>query len=146
MSELSWNVLKRSVYERARGCCEYCQTSEENSGQTMQVDHIDPRGNDGLENLCLSCWNCNSSKHKTTVVTDPETEASVSLFNPRTQVWSEHFVWIYGGTQVRGLTPIGRATVMRLKMKRPAIVVARRRWAEAGYHPPKTDISSQSDA
>jgi hypothetical protein len=32
MSELSWNALKQFVYERARGCCEYCQTSEENSG------------------------------------------------------------------------------------------------------------------
>jgi hypothetical protein len=108
----------------------------------MQSDHIDPGGDDVLENLCLSCWNCNSSKHKATVVTDPETAASVSLFNPRTQVWPEHFVWMYDGTQVRGLSPIGRATVIRLKMNRPAIVVARRRWAEAGYHPPKTDISS----
>jgi 5-methylcytosine-specific restriction endonuclease McrA len=44
MGELSWNALKQIVYERANGCCEYCQTCEANSGQTMQVDHIDPRG------------------------------------------------------------------------------------------------------
>ena len=62
MGELSWNAIKQIVYERANGCCEYCQTCEANSGQTMQVDHIDPRGDDRLENLCLSCWNCNSSK------------------------------------------------------------------------------------
>lgn len=54
MGELSWNALKQLVYERARGCCEYCQTCETNSGQTMQVDHIDPQGGNGLENLCLS--------------------------------------------------------------------------------------------
>ena len=42
MGEVSWNALKQIVYERANGCCEYCQTCEANSGQTMQVDHIDP--------------------------------------------------------------------------------------------------------
>jgi 5-methylcytosine-specific restriction endonuclease McrA len=44
MGEWSWNALKQFVYERANGCCEYCQTCETNSGQTMQVDHIDPQG------------------------------------------------------------------------------------------------------
>jgi hypothetical protein len=32
MGELSWNALKQIVYERANGCCEYCQTCETNSG------------------------------------------------------------------------------------------------------------------
>lgn len=49
MTELSWVAIKRLVYERAQGYCEYCQTAEENSGQTMQVDHIDPQGGDTLE-------------------------------------------------------------------------------------------------
>jgi len=79
MGEVSWNVLRQIVYERADGCCEYCQTCETNSGQTMQVDHIDPMGDDVLDNLCFSCWNCNSSKHKATLVTDPETGARVPL-------------------------------------------------------------------
>jgi 5-methylcytosine-specific restriction endonuclease McrA len=86
MGEVSWHVLRQIVYERADGCCEYCQTCETNSGQTMQIDHINPLGDDVLANLCLSCWNCNSSKHKATLVTDPETGARVPLFNPRTQV------------------------------------------------------------
>lgn len=137
MGELSWNALKQRVYERAGGCCEYCQTSEENSGQTMQVDHIDPKGRDDLDNLCLSCWNCNSSKHKATSAPDPETGVHATLFDPRTQNWSEHFEWIDGGIRVHGLTPTGRATVERLKMNRPAIVVARQHWVEGGYHPPK---------
>jgi len=129
MGELSWNALKQIAYERANGCCEYCQICETNSEQTMQVDHIDPRGDHVLENLCLSCWNCNSSKHKATLVIDPETGTRVPLFNPRTQAWSEHFEWFDGGTRARGLSPIGRATVTRLKMNRPAVVVARQRWA-----------------
>jgi hypothetical protein len=46
MGEWSWNALKPFVYERANSCCEYGQTCEANSGQTMQVDHIDPQGGD----------------------------------------------------------------------------------------------------
>lgn len=138
MSELSWNAIKRLVHERAQGCCEYCQTSEENSGQTMQVDHIDPKRGDALENLCLACWNCNNHKHEATQVTDPQTGDPAPLFNPRMHVWKEHFEWVDGATWIRGLTAVGRATVTRLKMNRPAIVVARQRWAEGGYHPPQT--------
>jgi hypothetical protein len=136
MSEPSWSEIRRLVHERADGCCEYCQTSEENSGQTMQVDHIDPKGGNVLDNLCLSCWSCNNHKHKARLAADPETGAHVPLFNPRTQVWSEHFEWTDGSTRIRGLTPVGRATVARLRMNRAVIVVARRRWAEGGYHPP----------
>ncbi len=73
MSELSWAAIKQLVRERADGCCEYCQTSEENSGQTMQVDHINPMGGDALDNLCLSCWSCNNHKHKAIFAIDPVT-------------------------------------------------------------------------
>ena len=138
MNELSWTVIKRLVYERANGCCEYCHTSEANSGQTMQVDHINPEGGDVLENLCLSCWNCNNHKRKAIVITDPATGDSVPLYNPRTQGWDDHFEWIDESTRIRGLTATGRATVTRLKMNRSAIVIARRRWTEGGYHPPTT--------
>jgi HNH endonuclease len=136
MNELSWAAIKDLVHERANGCCEYCQTSEENSGQTLQVDHIYPTGGNGLENLCLACWNCNNYKRATTQVIDPETSDSVSIFNPRAQIWSEHFEWINGATIVRGITATGRASVERLKMNRSVIVVARQRWVNGGYHPP----------
>lgn len=39
MSDLSWEKLKQLVYERAYGCCEYCQICEENSSQIMPVDY-----------------------------------------------------------------------------------------------------------
>jgi hypothetical protein len=125
MSEYSWATIKRLVHERAEGICEYCLTSEENSGQTMQVDHIEPDGGDVLENLCLSCWNCNNHKRKATAITDPVTQVNAALYNPRTQRWNDHFAWIDGASRILGLTPIGRATVIRLKMNRSAIVIAR---------------------
>ncbi|MBZ0302907.1 MAG: HNH endonuclease [Anaerolineae bacterium] len=136
MNEVSWNALRRQVYERAHGCCEYCQTCEANSGQTLHVDHIHPDDGDVEENLCLACWNCNTSKHQATTAIDPETGESVLLFNPRKDHWPAHFQWLEGGIWIRGLTPVGRATVDRLKMNRPAIVVARKRWVDGGYHPP----------
>jgi hypothetical protein len=140
MNDLSWQKITELVHNRADGCCEYCQTSDKNTGQTMQVDHIDPDGGDGLENLCLACWNCNNYKRAVTQVTDPETGEKVSLFNPRTQSWSEHFEWIEQSTKVRGLTPTGRATASRLKMNRAVVVIARQRWVEGGHHPPNSTV------
>ena len=137
MSESSWAAVRQQVHSRAGGCCEYCLTSEENSGETMQVDHIDPAGGDALDNLCLSCWSCNNYKRAVTTAKDDQTGDLVPLFNPRLHAWPEHFEWIDGATRLRGLTPTGRATVVRLKINRDIIVIARGRWAKRGFHPPK---------
>jgi hypothetical protein len=134
--ELSWNAIKRLVHERAHGCCEYCQTCEDNIGQAMHVEHINPVGGDKPDNLCLSCPSCNLSKAKAVEAVDPDTGQLVPLFNPRTQVWSEHFIWQANGIRVQGLTSVGRATVARLRMNQTRILVARQRWVESGYHPP----------
>lgn len=136
MSNLSWAEIRKLVYERANGCCEYCQTCEANSGQTMHIDHIIPNGDDSLDNLCLSCWNCNTSKHKATEALDPESGEIVSLFNPRTQQWDKHFEWLENAVLVHGLTATGRATVERLKMNRIRVIIARQRWIKGGFHPP----------
>jgi hypothetical protein len=60
----------------------------------MEIEHIDPDGGDILENLCLSCGNCNRSKATATAAVDPATGEAVPLSNPRTQAWSEHFAWV----------------------------------------------------
>jgi hypothetical protein len=52
------------------------------------------------------------------------------------QRWSEHFTWNYDSTKVEGLTTIGRATIVCLRMNNPVIIVARRRWTMSGWHPP----------
>lgn len=135
MAKLSWQNIKQMVYERASGCCEYCQTCEANIGQAMHTEHINPEHGDGLENLCLSCPNCNLSKAATTTALDPETKQEVPLFDPREQKWADHFCWIENDTQIQGITSVGRATVTRFKMNRPRIVLARQRWVQAGFHP-----------
>jgi hypothetical protein len=58
------------------------------------------------------------------------------LFHPRRDVWAEHFAWANGGTHVIGLTPIGRATVLALRMNNEYVVEARRLWIARQWHPP----------
>src|SRR5687767_3221253 len=123
MSDLSWAATKQFVHERADFTCEYCQTSQRTIG-------------DDPANLCLSCASCNLSKAKATAAKDPLIGQTVPLFNPRTQSWSEHFQWIENGTQVLGLTPEGRATVMRFRMNLTRLIDARFVWVRGGVHPP----------
>ena len=130
--------LRRQVYERAQGICEYCQT-QQLIVINMHIDHIVPRsagGKSELDNLCLSCISCNGAKHRFQMGVDPASQLEVPLFNPRAQRWIEHFTWNGDGTLVLGLTEIGRATVSRLRMNRSRIVQSRRRWVNAGLHPP----------
>lgn len=129
--------VRRLVYERAAGYCEYCGAHDTNTGQQMHVDHIDPRGGDDPENLCLACSNCNLSKGAATAALDPGVRRQVALFNPRAQDWNEHFEWLDGGLLIGGITATGRATVARLKMNQPRVVRARQSWIVAGTHPPR---------
>ena len=103
----------------------------------MHIEHIFPNGSNQLDNLCLSCSNCNLSKGIVTSARDPETGTISSLFNPRTEKWDEHFRWIEGGEKLQGKTPTGRVTIIRLKMNQLRLVKARRNWIIAGNHPPK---------
>jgi hypothetical protein len=56
-------------------------------------------------NLALACVSCSLRKGARTKLEDLETGEIVSIFNPRQQVWKEHFAW--SGVQVVGLTATG---------------------------------------
>jgi predicted restriction endonuclease len=132
--------LRKQIIERALERCEYCQTQSAITGEEMEVDHIQPvsrAGQTHADNLCLACRACNGNKNDFSTSIDPQTETTVALFNPRTQRWNDHFQWSDSGIAVIGLTPTGRATIEILKMNRPNIVRARKRWVDVGWHPPK---------
>src|SRR5262249_26349267 len=76
MRNVSWATIVRLVHERARHCCEYCQTCRDTIGQAMHVEHIAPNGGDDPENLCLACPTCNLSKSTATSALDPITRRS----------------------------------------------------------------------
>lgn len=105
----------------------------------MTHEHIRPVSKGGettFGNVCLACRSCNEFKGGSTEAIDPLTGEMASLFNPRTQRWSDHFAWSPDGARVEGITAIGRATVVRLRMNNSVIIVARRRWVIIGWHPP----------
>lgn len=80
------------------------------------------------------CGDCLTQR---TVIGQPMTvEHLVPLFNPRTQVWHNHFVWSDDKTHIIGITRQGRATVVALKLNNQDIVAARSLWVQAGWHPP----------
>jgi hypothetical protein len=104
------------------------------------VEHIVPEAAAGPtveENLWLACVHCNQFKADRTHAEDPLTDEVVALFNPRTQVWKEHFTWSENGTEIIGLTPCGRATVVALRLNRELAVLARRLWVSVGWWPPQ---------
>ena len=135
------------VRERADYRCEYCHYPEILSTAPLSIDHIRPRslgGTDNLRNLALACRRCNERRYNFTSAIDPETGVDVSLFNPRTQLWSEHFIWSEDRLSIIGTTAIGRATCQRFDLndsRRPDQFVqrARQQWLLSGLHPPKDD-------
>jgi HNH endonuclease len=131
--------LRQQVRERAKNRCEYCLSHQDYIMGRLQIDHILPTvkgGTDDANNLCLACELCNQSKWKQTEAVDSETQSIVLLFNPRIQVWIEHFKWAADGTRIVGLSPEGRATVLALKLNNPLAVRVRSNWVQAGWHPP----------
>ena len=133
-------TLRRKIIRSAGNRCGYCLTPQEISGGQMQIEHIIPvskQGSSDENNLWLSCAWCNSFKSNKIDGVDPVTNTQISLFNPRHQSWWEHFKWSENGTEIIGLTPIGRATVIALCLNNEYILPARRRWVSAGWYPPR---------
>ncbi|WP_315789309.1 HNH endonuclease signature motif containing protein [Fischerella sp. JS2] len=63
-------------------------------------------GSDELNNLALACRRCNERRYNFVAGYDLETKAIVPLFNPRQQIWSEHFIWSANGRIIVGVTPL----------------------------------------
>lgn len=133
-------ALRKRVSQQAHHRCGYCLRSEELMGMPMTIEHIIPQALGGPtteENLWLACPSCNQFKGAQIQAHDPQSDGTVKLFNPRLQVWDEHFAWSTDGTQMIGKTPCGRATVIALQMNNPEIIVTRRLWVSAGWWPPR---------
>ena len=130
--------IRDQVFDRAQNRCEYCQTRGD-VVISLEVEHIFPSsrgGTDDLDNLCAACITCNDAKAIHTTGIDSKTNQEVRLFNPREQIWSEHFSWSEDNIFAVGLTAVGRATIRRLKMNSPKVISSRRLWVTVGLHPP----------
>ena len=106
------------IAERALWCCEYCRSQARFSPDPFSIEHITPTsrgGTNALSNLAFSCQGCNNYKHTSVAAPDPLTGDDMSLFHPRRDRWDGHFDWSDDASQMLGLTPTGRATIVRLE-------------------------------
>jgi hypothetical protein len=137
---------RRSVTERAQGCCEYCLCQVDFATQSFSVEHIvavNHGGTNTLDNLALACQGCNNHKYTKREKADPVDGTVVPLYHPRQQKWHDHFRWSEDFTVIIGVTATGRVTIEALKMNRPGVINLRRVLYTLGEHPP--DLLQQSD-
>jgi hypothetical protein len=106
------------------------------------MEHVIPiaAGGETTEaNLALSCFACNRRKWDRRSGLDPAAGGEHRLFNPRTDLWNEHFAWSRDGLSILGRSPIGRATVSVLEMNRERLRQIRAADVALGRHPPAGD-------
>ncbi len=112
-------ALARIVRERAGYRCEYCCLPQSAFPLPFQIDHVRAEkhgGETSASNLALACTHCNRHKGPNIAGFDAETGQTIRLFNPRTDIWEEHFE--SDGARILGITAIGRATVSVLGMNK----------------------------
>jgi hypothetical protein len=96
-------------------------------GATFHIEHIVPESRGGsseLENLAFCCPSCNLHKSDRIEAQDPASGSVIRLFNPRLDSWEEHFQW--DSYELRGRTPMGRATILALELNHPRRLLIRR--------------------
>lgn len=123
------------VAARAKHICEYCQAFEAVFNLPFEVEHITPLsrgGNDDENNLALSFRSCNLYKSNSVSAFADETEIEVRLFNPREDIWVEHFIREATTGEIKDLTSIGKVTISRLRMNNKRQIAARASWVKLG--------------
>jgi hypothetical protein len=128
--------LRKQVWVRAGGRCEYCHMPQECDPISFEIDHVVPqkhRGPTTADNLALACFACNNHKGPNLAGLDPETNQVVPLFNPRHDDWSADFRWRMGF--LVGQTARGRATIDVLEINLPHRVAHRVALMEEGAFP-----------
>jgi len=91
--------------------------SEDDSFSRHHIDHIISRKHGGVSdesNLAFACIRCNAWKGTDIASLDPQTGLLAPLFNPRQQLWNDHFR--LDGAIIEPLTTVGRATAKLLRL------------------------------
>lgn len=128
--------LRKLVTERAEERCEYCLIHQDFSIYAHEIDHIIPikhGGKNNPDNLALSCLSCNRHKGSDFATIDPNTGEIIPLFNPRRQVWTEHFFLREG--IIEGLTQIGQGTARLLQFNTAKRILQRQLLIDQAQYP-----------
>jgi HNH endonuclease len=127
--------LRRLVIDRAQSRCEYCLLPQMLTVSSHQVDHVIAEKHDGATdeaNLALSCSTCNYAKGSDIASVDAEMGEIVRLYNPRQDVWGDHFQVESDSGMIQPLTAIGRVTARLLRLNPAGRVAERKLWIRAG--------------
>jgi hypothetical protein len=126
------------VRQLAAGRCEICRLPQKATSLPFEIDHIIARkhgGRTAATNLALACWYCNSFKGSDISGIDPKTGKLTALYNPRRHNWARHFAWREDAYLI-GRTPIGRVTIVVLRINDPFRIELRETLIEEGVFPP----------
>jgi HNH endonuclease len=129
--------LRRLVAERAFEYCEYCRLPQMAAIAKHHIEHIVSLKHGGqttVENLALACPFCNEQKGTDVGSFDFETDGALTrFFNPRKDVWTEHFQVLESG-EIKPLTGEARVMVKILQINNAERIEERLELMEAGIY------------
>jgi hypothetical protein len=128
---------RASVWQRADMRCEYCRIHSQDWEAFLfhieDIYAIKHGGSDDLQNLCLSCPQCNWAKGPN--LSGQLDGKIVPLFHPRRQTWARHFQW--DGPVLVGKRLCGKVTIQVLDINEPRRVRMRQVLIDEGRFPPE---------
>ncbi len=136
MAQTISDIIRKKVAQRANFRCEYCLIPERFLATVFHIDHIRSIKHNGktqLSNLAFACPHCNQFKGSDIATFINEEDESITrLFNPRKDIWQEHFE-IYQG-KIIGVTVIGTGTTKLLAFNQVERIILRQALTEIGFY------------
>jgi hypothetical protein len=128
------NQTRIVIASRALYKCEYCLLPEKVSFYNFQIDHIvslKHGGNNDIENLAYCCPDCNYFKGTDlgSIIND---SALIRFYNPRIDVWNDHFYIING--MILPKNDIGKVTEQIFKFNNIDRLIFRKELIQLGHY------------
>lgn len=127
--------LRRLATQRANNLCEYCLIHVDDTYWGCQIDHIISEKHGGetkAHNLAHACSLCNRNKGSDVGSVTPDGQF-VRFFNPRTDIWSDHFG--LDRITIVPMTAVGEVTVRILGFNSTDRLFERQELQELGRYP-----------
>ena len=129
-------ALRRLVAIRADYLCEYCLIHEDDAFFGCEVDHIISEKHGGQTeagNLAYACAFCNRAKGSDIGSIVLRTGTFTRFFNPRIDVWAEHF--FLDSVTIVALSDIGMVTARILDFNNGDRLFERQTLSAMGRYP-----------
>jgi hypothetical protein len=129
-------ATKKIVAERADHRCEYCRIPAMLSAFSFHIEHIiglQHGGPNSLNNFAYCCSSCNWKKGPNIATILEFGGELIPLFNPRNQIWFEHFKVQRG--ELISLSNTAEATIKLLELNLPFKIEERFEIMLAGFYP-----------